>query len=72
VRIEGSFYADAGAIDSFRPERLIDAGDFDQVLHAGTAPWSFYNFFLDRRRWPELIREGYAEARRTRPRGSPS
>jgi NTE family protein len=72
VRIEGRFYSDAGAAERPSPERLLDGAGFDRVLDAGTGPSSFYGLFLDRRRWPELIRGGYDAARRTRPRASPS
>jgi len=50
VRIEGRFYADAAAAPGFALDLLGDG----EV--AGSAPWDFYGLFLDRRRWPELIR----------------
>lgn len=55
VRVEGRFYADARAADGFTPERLRE----DDVIDCGDAPPDFYGVFLDRRRWPELIRAGY-------------
>lgn len=58
VRIEGRFYVDARAARGFTADRLRD-GD---AIDAGDAPWDFYGVFLDRRRWPELIRAGYDDA----------
>jgi NTE family protein len=66
VRIEGRFYVDAASAPGFAPGRL---GDGELV---GRAPWDFYGLFLDRRRWPELIRAGYDEARRTRRSDRPA
>ena len=56
----------------------------EPVSPDAVAGWAFYDLFLDRRRWPELIRRGYEEttaalepfrgeaARRTRRSASPS
>jgi NTE family protein len=71
VRIEGRFYVDARAARGFGPERLHD-GD-GELIDCGSAAPDFVSVFLDRRRWPELIRAGYDDAaRRTRRPASPS
>lgn len=53
VRIEGRFYVDAMAAPGFAEDRLGEG----ELLASGD--WDFYGLFLDRRRWPELIRAGY-------------
>ncbi|HEX8744649.1 MAG TPA: hypothetical protein VF712_16110 [Thermoleophilaceae bacterium] len=68
VRIEGRFYVDARAARGFGTDLLHDGS----ALQAGDAPWDFVGLFLDRRRWPQLIRAGYDDATRTRRPASPS
>jgi NTE family protein len=58
VRVEGRFYADAGHANPALDASLADA---DRVLApAVDGRDGFYDLFLDRRAWPELINRGYA------------
>jgi len=59
VRIEGRFYADGGHADPSldRPLAVVDHV-FGPELEGGRGH-AFYDLFLDRRGWPELIRRGY-------------
>jgi NTE family protein len=53
------------------PRRAADAVRIEGRFYAGSREPAFYDLFLDRRRWPELIRRGY-DATGRRLRGSPS
>ena len=57
VRIEGRYYVDARAAEGFTTGLLRED---ERALEAGSAGWDSYGLFLDRRRWPALIRGGYA------------
>jgi hypothetical protein len=63
VRVEGSFFVDARDGGAWVP---ADAVGFDHVLGRsldGDGDGDgFYDVFLDRRRWPELIRRGHEAA----------
>jgi NTE family protein len=60
VRVEGSFFVDARD----EAELPVDADEFDHVVGPPLedAGDGFYDVFLDRRRWPELIRRGHEAA----------
>ena len=75
VRLEGRFYVDGGAAKGCHPMLLTDGLDASATLESATDGPGFYGVFLDRRRWPDLIREGYdsvVRPTRTRRSASPS
>jgi NTE family protein len=53
------------------PRRRGEAVRIEGRFYASSREPAFYDLFLDRRRWPELIRSGYELTRRRLP-GSPS
>ncbi|HEX8051688.1 MAG TPA: patatin-like phospholipase family protein [Thermoleophilaceae bacterium] len=66
VRIEGRYYADGGALDPLAARAKLTASGIEDVVELPAGGGGFYDLFLDRRRWPDHIRDGYAVTRRRR------